>query len=436
MKQLTTLLALLFFINASAQQITWKRTYYGPDTLYNSCVSINQLADSGFIILQNRYGPSALSQLIRTNKYGDSTWVKSYEFSQKLITTYDSGFALSGYDTTSSFIEKLNNIGDTVWKKHYPFLGISFVTQTKDSGYVLCGNDFILKTDSLGNVIWTTPCIGNFVNSIVCFNDDILGVGGWNDNYATILLDKYGAVKWTKYYGPFNGSGSYHFIKNAVQLPDSNFATVNYSCQYAPIDGWDFMQIDKNNGDTLFTKSFPSSCPDNLNMAYSNDSNLLICSDENIIKMTPSGTILWVRSFYPKMLEHITGCNDNGIAVTGNAWSYDQPGTPGFTRSIGIKLDSLGQFNSAQGLAAEESNILSVFPNPVANYLTISNLNFINSIISVTVFNVLGKEEIHQDFILGGEDKIEIDVNSFTNGIYFLQIVNGSEVSRSKFVKE
>jgi hypothetical protein len=289
----------------------------------------------------------------------------------------------------------------------------------------------------VGNVIWTTPCIGNFVNSIVCFNDDILAVGGWNNNYATILLDKYGAVKWTKYYGQIIGSNGYHFIKNAVQLPDSNFATINYSCQYAPIEGWDFMQIDKNNGDTIFTKSFPSSCPSYLNMAYSTDSNLFICKDENIVKMTPSGVVLWIKTFsWHYSFENITSCNDGGVAAAGFDWYYDTPGEPGFTTSLCVKLDSMGQFNSAQGIAAEESNRLSIFPNPVANYLTISNLNFTNSILKVTVYNVLGNEEMHQDFNLNGDDKMEIDVNSFTNGIYFLQIMNGSEVWRSKFVKE
>jgi hypothetical protein len=191
--------------------------FFQPIQDFNSSVSVSQLADSGFIILANKYNAGAYSKLIRTNKYGDSTWVKILEISQKVISTYDNCFVLSGLGSNSSFLLKLDSNGDSIWKVNYPFQSSCYVTSTNDSGYVLCGNNFVLKTDSLGNTIWTTPCIGNFNNQIIGYNDNILAVGGLNNSYVATLLDKNGVILWAKNYGTFNSSAVFPIkILNAV----------------------------------------------------------------------------------------------------------------------------------------------------------------------------------------------------------------------------
>ncbi|HQV00368.1 MAG: hypothetical protein JNK61_11865 [Bacteroidia bacterium] len=114
MKIKITLLFILFLIQSNAQQITWNKKYFQPIKHFNAAISINQLPDSGFIILANKYNVGSYGKVIRTNKYGDSIWVKIIEVTQKLITTYDNGFMLSGYDGNGSFLKKLNSNGDTI----------------------------------------------------------------------------------------------------------------------------------------------------------------------------------------------------------------------------------------------------------------------------------------------------------------------------------
>jgi hypothetical protein len=126
-------------------------------------------------------------------------------------------------------------------------------------------------------------------------------------------------------------------------LADSNFAAINSTCQNTPAIGWSFIQIDKNTGDTIFTKSFSSICEDNVDMTYSKDSNLLICQREKILKMTPSGILLWTSILNISSCYCISSCNDNGMAAGGYDWSYDTPGEPGFYQSVVVKLDSLGK---------------------------------------------------------------------------------------------
>lgn len=76
--------------------------------------------------------------------------------------------------------------------------------------------------------------------------------------------------------------------------------------------------------------------------------------------------------------------------------------------------------------ALENMNALKVYPNPTTNSIKITNLNKVEN---YAIYNVLGME-INRGAIASGE---KINVQNFTNGIYFLKFDNGTI---SKFIKE
>ena len=70
--------------------------------------------------------------------------------------------AAKGYNTsiqdTDLFILKLNALGDTIWTKYYNFLNTPeiphHILATADSGFIVTGDNFIMKADINGNEQW------------------------------------------------------------------------------------------------------------------------------------------------------------------------------------------------------------------------------------------------------------------------------------------
>ncbi|MBA7603649.1 hypothetical protein ES703_10764 [subsurface metagenome] len=155
----------------------WTRVYECGD--YGTCVQ--QANDGGYIIT----GVSSMSYqtnkmdvlLIKTDENGDTLWAKTYggeksEAGKSVQQTSDGGYIVLGtisFDRCSYLI-KTNANGDTLWTRIYDEgMGYS-VLQTSDGGYIIAGyttsygtgdaDIFILKTDSDGNILWTSTCGG------------------------------------------------------------------------------------------------------------------------------------------------------------------------------------------------------------------------------------------------------------------------------------
>ena len=137
---------------------------------------IEQTTDSGFIVNFNGH-------LIKTDSQADTLWTKNYEggafLGRTISQTTDGGYIFVSNKTTldtilfsltsESYLTKLDNQGDTLWKKTFNTDSLEntvSVEQTTDGGYIITGfscnsinySDYIpylTKTDSLGNILWT-----------------------------------------------------------------------------------------------------------------------------------------------------------------------------------------------------------------------------------------------------------------------------------------
>lgn len=72
------------------------------------------------------------------------------------------------------------------------------------------------------------------------------------------------------------------------------------------------------------------------------------------------------------------------------------------------------------------NNSVQLYPNPASNFIQISSLNKIEN---YKIFDVLGSEM--KTGIIG--DKMKINIQSLTNGLYFLKLENGKSI---KFIKK
>lgn len=191
-------------------QILWTKTLEGK------CRQIQKTADHGFII-------SGISKsdalLIKTNEFGEIQWMKTYTNKKRsalsyVNQTYDGGYIASGYtysieflgDADSDFwIIKTDSIGNTLWTKTIkgPYDDYAnSILETMDSNFVFCGTSkpnissgydlCLIKLSSTGEKIWkrsydnTHLDFGHFLSQ---YNHNLLIYGSTRNNTHPSLSD-------------------------------------------------------------------------------------------------------------------------------------------------------------------------------------------------------------------------------------------------------
>lgn len=141
--------------------------------------SVEQLNDGGYICAGGRTLNEWDVYLIRTDSLGNEMWVKffggaAYDKGYCVQQTDDGGFIIAGLTESYGaghwdvYLIKTDSLGDSLWTKTYG--GTDFdnawqVQQTNDGGYIVVGENqsigpgsrdvWILKTDGNGDTIWT-----------------------------------------------------------------------------------------------------------------------------------------------------------------------------------------------------------------------------------------------------------------------------------------
>jgi hypothetical protein len=159
----------------------WTRYYRGNST--DQGFSVQQTHDGGYVIVGTTWSWGATNgdiYLIKTEVNGAAQWSKTYggpggEGGHAVLETPDHGYSIGG--GTSSFgaglsdmyLIRTDSLGDTLWTRTYGGSNTDdcyAMQQTYDNGLALTGitysfgageNDiYLIRTDSLGNELWTT----------------------------------------------------------------------------------------------------------------------------------------------------------------------------------------------------------------------------------------------------------------------------------------
>jgi hypothetical protein len=213
----------------------WTRQYGGPDS--DGGRSVAQAADGGYAITGYTESSGAGASdvvLIRTNSNGDTLWTAtyggtSYEFGESIALTLDGGYVIAG--ATASFgmgssdvyLVKTDSLGDTLWTRTYggtDYDGGNSVVQTLDGGYIVVGetesfglggsNIYLVKTDDSGDTLWTRTYGGPYAdggNSIAQTLDGGYILTGYYEPFPTDIedlllmrIDSAGDTVWTRTY--------------------------------------------------------------------------------------------------------------------------------------------------------------------------------------------------------------------------------------------
>jgi hypothetical protein len=213
----------------------WTRTYGGTGDELGQ--DVRQTQDGGFLVTghTDTFGPRGDFYVLKVKPSGDTSWTRSYggirhDHGFCGTETSDSGYIVIGHSLSFGphggfYAIKINAQGDTLWSKGYGGNnGDSYCVtglQTSDGGYVFAGeteafgagqSDFwLIKTNALGDVMWTKTYGGKGAESCLCVKQTpdggfilagsttSFGFGG-TDAYL-IKTDTYGTVVWANAYG-------------------------------------------------------------------------------------------------------------------------------------------------------------------------------------------------------------------------------------------
>ncbi len=205
----------------SQGDLQWSKYYGGPNK--DEGFSVKQTPDEGFIIAgyTESFGQGYKDvYLLKTDSSGELLWTKTYggdraEFANHIEITGDGGYILTGITsgfgtgsiyTDDMFLMKTDSAGNVNWAYTYGGegneSGIS-VKQTSDDGYIATGYSssfgpgqesvYLVKTDSLGNLLWSRTYGGSSTE----YGSDVIelhngyAITGTTRNFSQGLRDVY-----------------------------------------------------------------------------------------------------------------------------------------------------------------------------------------------------------------------------------------------------
>ena len=237
----------------------WTKVVGGDST--DVAYDVEELWDGGFAVVGYTKSIPVTNYdiwLLRTDSNGDTLWTRTYggdgdEYGYSLKKTDDGGFIIGG--ATSSFgvggfdfyLIKTDSLGDTLWTRTFGGMNDDIcwsIDKTEDGGFVLAGEKdawpidadvWIVKTDSSGILIWESS-FGNDIDDERAFSIKkarngkfiVAGAQGCN-GYAScegwlISIDGVGDSLWSKI---FMGNQS-DWFQSVSLTSDSGYIITGY----------------------------------------------------------------------------------------------------------------------------------------------------------------------------------------------------------------
>jgi uncharacterized delta-60 repeat protein len=292
MKAITLfILVLSFWVAALAQPVPdtlWTLAYGGEG--YDDAFCVQQTADGGYIAVGNTssYGAGGGDIfLVKTNGSGSPLWHRTYggwyaDYGAAVRQTADGGYIIAGSSVSfgptffgQMYIVKTNSLGDTLWTRTYggELHEEAFaVAESGDGGYVMAGYttsigaggyDFcLMKINSEGDSIWTRTYGGastDWAFSVEQTNDGGYIIAGYTNSYGSgssdfylVKTDSQGNQVWARAYG-----GLYVEYAYSVQQTDDDGYIVAGFTQTFGVNMPNFFMVKTNSfGDSLWSLSY------------------------------------------------------------------------------------------------------------------------------------------------------------------------------------
>ena len=218
-------------------------------------------------------------------------WERTYggqysEEARSAQQTADGGYILAGStysfgpgtpDSQNVYLVKTDSLGDTLWTRVYGGIGVDVATSvrtTSDGGCVVAGytssggaggkDVYLIKTDSSGDTLWTRTYggqYGDYGYSVQPTADGGYAIAGFTFSFGVmgdfyfIKTDSSGDTLWTRIYG----GTSTDWSNSSQQTLDGGYVIAGSTYSFGPgIPDSDNVYLVRTNaqGDTLWTRSY------------------------------------------------------------------------------------------------------------------------------------------------------------------------------------
>jgi len=368
-------------------QKTFEKTFGGSD--WDQAYSIKQTTDGGYIVagFTSSLGAGySDAYVLKVNSTGELEWQKTfggsyYDYAYSIQQVADGGYIVAGSTYSfgpggySIYVLKLSSTGDLLWQKvlgGYLNDQAYSIQQTADGGYIVAGETYsfgadgsdmyILKLDSIGNLVWQSFIGGTgderayFIQQtsdggyIVAGHTDSNGAGG-SDVYI-VKIDSSGYVLWQKTFGESGDDGAL----SIQQTSDGGYIVAGYKSirltDNFEVANMYVLKLDST-GNQTWTKvfgenynSYAYSIQETMDGGYvvTGDMCSSIYPDIHIINLDLFGNILWEKTLGGIGDERSYSINqtvDGGYVLAGCTNSFGEGSYDAYI----LKLDSNGQLH-------------------------------------------------------------------------------------------
>ncbi|MFC1547272.1 T9SS type A sorting domain-containing protein [Candidatus Neomarinimicrobiota bacterium] len=467
-----TVLAISFLY---AQDITtWMRAYGGAGT--DVAESVQQTSDGGYIFAgyTNSGRPDDDFWLVKTDANGDTIRTKTYGGSDDdnayaVQQTTDGGYILVGVTRSfgagsiDAWLVKTDANGDTIWTKTYGGSGVDQIysgQQTTDSGYIIAGSTsssgantmdaWLVKTDSLGNTLWSKMYGGGDWEGAESVQQTIDGgyiFAGWTYTYGPgyqafwlVKTDSMGAATWSKTYG----GDDHDFATYVRQTSDGGYILSGHADGtpgYAQGKAW-LIRTDAV-GDTLWTRKYGNRISvieqvfDSGFLLVGGGENYANGTDAWLARLDTAGNVIWTKLYGGREGDFAKSAQltaDGGFIIAGMTLSFGA----GSWDALLIKTDSAG---NTIPLGTSGYNPYSIpnkfhlhpaYPNPFNPATTIRYDLPHAAPVTLTIYDLLGREvtTLVEAYTQPGAHEAIWDAGSLPSGIYIARLIT-PEFSKS-----
>jgi hypothetical protein len=404
-----TLVTLLIFLcttlPAFAQHSLWSRTYGGSDDEVG--LSVQQTADGGYIEAgwTSSFGASGWPvYLVKTNSIGDTLWSRTYggdswDVGVSAQQTADGGYIVAGVtysfgaDEGNIYLMRTDSAGETLWTRLYGGTEYEWggsVQQTLDGGYIVTGETesfgaggtdvYLIKTDSLGDTLWTRTYggadqdCGYSVQQTTDGGYVVAGVtasfGAGSGDVYLVKTNSFGDTLWTRTYGGSEPDEGYH----VEHTTDGGYVVVGWTGSFGAGNDDAYLIKTDSTGDTLWTRTYGGisydyahsveQTPDNVYIVggYTSCTDILT-ADAYVIKTDSTGEILWSRTYGGNDWDEcrcIRQTTDGGFVAAGWTMSFGA-GEIDLTLT---RLDSLGNTCIGEFVSSTAQSVSSTVASP------------------------------------------------------------------------
>ena len=344
--------------------------------------------------------------IIKINSYGDTLWTKVInkpfeEYATKIIQTSDGGYAIIGWIRNNNldfYLIKTDANCDTVWTKSYGGYDTDLsydIRQLPDNGFIIAG------TTSGGSEL-------NYHSSAYVVRTDSIGNTIWSKSY------------------PINGSADCNGI---VSLSNGEFVLAGSTLNNQNNSSELFLLKINQAGDSILVKTYEDIYHGISSIQLTFDDNLVLVGGNEILKTDNEGNKIWSKIISGNGLS-IKETSEYGYIISGVS-------TDGNYNILLCKVTRNGTVGIEKNISVTNGYMLfQNYPNP---FNSSTNIKFIISTSGQTtlkIYDLLGNEisTLINQYLENGEYEIEFNAKYFSTGIYFYRILSGNYSESKKLI--